>query len=187
MTEPVTAHTQRFVRSVWMLDRDLAYARHYPAVAWSGSFSRDADTLGAWHARTGDPAWAHRRERVSALLSDADRLAGLADLVGIGAMPGAERMVMLAGRLLREGVLQQSALSPNDVFCSAAKGAALLDAVLAVIDRCDALVDAGVPAAAIEETDFGSVLRAAQETGPEDFRGVQEHLDAMLARLGALS
>lgn len=31
MTEPVTTHTQRFVRSVWMLDRDLAYARHYPA------------------------------------------------------------------------------------------------------------------------------------------------------------
>jgi V/A-type H+-transporting ATPase subunit A len=101
MTEPVTAHTQRFVSSVWMLDRDLAYARHYPAVAWSGSFSRDAGALGVWHAREGDPAWAHRRERVSALLSDADRLGALADLVGIGAMPGAERVVMLAGRLLR--------------------------------------------------------------------------------------
>lgn len=187
MTEPVTAHTERFVRTVWMLDRDLAYARHYPAVAWSGSFSRDADALGAWRARQGDPAWAHRRERVSALLSDADRLGALADLVGIGAMPGAERMVMLAGRLLREGVLQQSALSPNDVFCSAAKGAALLEAVLTVIDRCDELVDAGVPASAIEETDFGSILRAAQETGPEDFPGVQEHLDAMLTRLAMLS
>ena len=187
MTEPVTAHTQRFVRSVWMLDRDLAYARHYPAVAWSGSFSRDADALGAWHTRQGDPAWAHRRERVSALLSDADRLGALADLVGIAAMPGAERVVMLAGRLLREAVLQQSALSPNDVFCSAAKGAALLEAVLAVIDRCDALIDSGVPAATIEETDFGSLLRAAQETGPEDFPGVQTHLEAMLTRLGTLS
>ena len=41
-TEPVTAHTQRFVRVVWGLDRELAYARHYPAVAWAGSFSRDA-------------------------------------------------------------------------------------------------------------------------------------------------
>jgi V/A-type H+-transporting ATPase subunit A len=37
-TEPVTAHTERFVRGVWGLDRELAYARHYPAVAWSGSF-----------------------------------------------------------------------------------------------------------------------------------------------------
>ena len=31
LTEPVTTHTQRFVRCLWSLDRDLAYARHYPA------------------------------------------------------------------------------------------------------------------------------------------------------------
>jgi V/A-type H+-transporting ATPase subunit A len=187
MTEPVTAHTQRFVRSVWTLDRDLAYARHYPAVAWSGSFSRDADGLGAWHARQGDPSWARRRERVSRLLSDADRLGALADLVGIGAMPGAERVVMLGGRLVREGVLQQSALSPNDGFCSAAKGSALLDAVLTVIDRCDALIGSGVPASGIEETDFGDLLRAARETGPDDVAGVQERLGRTLTRLEQLS
>ena len=58
MTEPVTSHTQRFVRSSWILDRDLAYARHYPAVAWSGSFARDVAALGAWHGRNGDPEWA---------------------------------------------------------------------------------------------------------------------------------
>lgn len=187
MTEPVTAHTQRFVRSVWMLDRELAYARHYPAVAWSGSFSRDAEGLGSWHAREGDPSWARRRERVGTLLSDADKLSALAELVGVGAMPGAERVVMLAGRLLREGVLQQSALSANDAFCSRAKSAALLDTVLTVIDRCDELVAAGVPAATIEEADFGDLLRAAQETGPDDVQGVQDHLDTVLARLERLS
>ncbi|WP_291407435.1 hypothetical protein [Actinophytocola sp.] len=31
MTEPVTALTERFVRCRWTLDRELAYARHYPA------------------------------------------------------------------------------------------------------------------------------------------------------------
>jgi V/A-type H+-transporting ATPase subunit A len=187
MTEPVTAHTQRFVRSVWTLDRELAYARHYPAVAWSGSFSRDAEALGSWHAREGDPSWTRRRERVTSLLADADRLGALADLVGVGAMPGAERVVMLGGRLLREGVLQQSALRTNDAFCSPAKGAALLDAVLVVIDRCDALVSSGVPAARIEETDFGELLRAAQETGPDDVAGVQGRLETMLGRLEALA
>ncbi len=187
LTEPVTAHTQRFVRSVWTLDRELAYARHYPAVAWSGSFSRDADALGSWHARQGDVAWARRRERVVTLLSDADRLGALAELVGVGAMPGAERVVMLGGRLLREGVLQQSALTANDAFCSPTKGAALLDGVLAVIDRCDALVDSGVPAARIEEMDFGDLLRAAQETGPHDVTGVQERLETVNARLEQLS
>jgi V/A-type H+/Na+-transporting ATPase subunit A len=187
LTEPVTAHTQRFVRSVWTLDRELAYARHYPAVAWSGSFSRDAEALGSWHARQGDVAWARRRQRVSSLLSDADRLGALAELVGVGAMPGAERVVMLGGRLVREGVLQQSALHDNDAFCSAAKGAALLDAVLAVVERCDALVGSGVAAVRIEETDFGDLLRAAQGTGPHDVTGVQERLGIVMARLERLS
>ena len=44
----------------------------------------------------------------------------------------------------RDGVLRQSALSPNDGYCSAAKGAALVSAVLAVVDRFESL---GVTAA----------------------------------------
>jgi V/A-type H+-transporting ATPase subunit A len=67
LTEPVSAHTQRFVRCLWPLDRDLAYARHYPAVSWHASFSRDADRLGVWHARNGDPGWAARRARLELL------------------------------------------------------------------------------------------------------------------------
>jgi V/A-type H+-transporting ATPase subunit A len=186
LTEPVTAHTQRFVRSVWTLDRELAYARHYPAVAWSGSFSRDADPLAGWHARMGRAPWARRRGRVTALLADADRLSALAELVGVGALPGSERVVMLAGRLLREGVLQQSALSENDAFCSDAKGAALVDAVLTVVDRCQALVESGVPATAIEELDFGPLVRAREECGPDDVEGCRRHLDDMLTSLDAL-
>ncbi len=62
LTEPVTAHTERFVRCVWSLDRDLAYARHYPAISWAGSFSRDAQAVGARHASTGDTAWTGRRD-----------------------------------------------------------------------------------------------------------------------------
>ncbi|MDF3149696.1 V-type ATP synthase subunit A, partial [Streptomyces sp. T21Q-yed] len=75
MTEPVTAHTERFVRCLWTLDRDLAYARHYPAVSWAGSFSRDVPVLAAGHRAAGDPAWARRRDRVGAVLAEADRLA----------------------------------------------------------------------------------------------------------------
>ena len=183
LTEPVTAHTERFVRCRWTLDRDLAYARHYPAVSWAGSFSRDLEPVGAWHARHGDPAWAARRGRLGALLAEADRLASVADIVGAGTLPGHERVVLLGGRLAREGVLQQSALSPRDAFCSAEKAVALVDMVLAVVDRCQALVAAGTAAATVEELDFSPVLRAREEVGPADVAGVARHRDAMLARL----
>ena len=186
ITEPVTAHTQRFVRGLWSLDRDLAYARHYPAVGWAGSFSRDAEKLGVWYARNGDPEWARRRARVASTLAEADRLRELAELVGAGSLPGHERVVLLAGRLLREGVLQQNALSPNDAHCTAAKTAALIDAVLAVVDRCDALVDRVVAATEIEEVDFSPLLRAAQETPPDGADLVATRCDQVLRVLGEL-
>jgi V/A-type H+/Na+-transporting ATPase subunit A len=186
-TEPVTALTERFVRSLWNLDRDLAYARHYPAVGWSGSFSRDIDDLGLWHARNGDPDWARRRARTVGLLAEADRLTDLADLVGAGSLPGHERVVLLAGRLLREGVLQQSALSANDAYSSTAKTAALLDAVLGVVDQCDALVERGVTASEIEEFDFTPLVRAARETPPDGAQAVETRSRQVLDELRLLS
>ncbi len=186
-TEPVTANTERFVRSVWSLDRDLAYARHYPAVSWTSSFSRDAAPVGAWHAARGDPAWARRRGRVLSLVADADRLAALSDLVGVGSLPGSERMVLLTGSLVRQAVLQQSALSAHDAACSPEKGAALVDAVLAVHDRCQALIELGVPASVIEEVDWGPLVRARDETEPADVTGVAGHRDAVLAALDHLT
>src|ERR1019366_5826023 len=125
MTEPVTAHTERFVRCLWSLDRDLAYARHYPAITWRRSFSRDAQVVGAWHESSGRPGWAQDRARAIALLAEADRLAPMVDLVGLSALPGRERMVMLGGRLFREAVLQQRAQSANDGTCTPEKQAAL--------------------------------------------------------------
>jgi V/A-type H+-transporting ATPase subunit A len=175
------------VRTLWGLDRDLAYARHYPAVGWSGSFARDTDRIGAWYAASGDPEWAGRRARVTGLLAEADRLADLADLVGAGSLPGHERVVLLAGRLLREGVLQQSALVENDAHCSAAKTAALVDAVLTVVDRCNALVGRGVTAAELEELDWSALVRAAQECGPDEVDPVRARRDEVLERLGALA
>ena len=183
MTEPVTAHTQRFVRSLWTLDRDLAYARHYPAVSWRSSFSRDAPAVAAWQAHNGDAAWAVRRGRLQGLLAEADHLTSVAELVGAGALPGRERVVLLAARLAREALLQQSALSSNDASCGLGKQAALGAAVLAVHDRAQVLVNEGRPATIIESTDFTALIRAAGDVGPEDAAGVTARAEQTLAAL----
>jgi V/A-type H+-transporting ATPase subunit A len=95
-------------------------------------------------------------------------------------------MVLLTGRLVREAVLQQSSLSRNDAVCTPQKGSALVDAVLAVHDRCQELVEGGVLASLIEEVDWGPLVRARDETGPQDVAGVQVRRDAVLADLDAL-
>jgi len=187
MTEPVTAHTERFVRTVWSLDRGLAYARHYPAVTWHRSFSRDAPSIGAWHAAAGRPHWSRDQARAIALLAEADRLVPIVELVGLVALPGAERMAILAGRLLRESVLQQSALSKNDANSGPAKQAALLELVLTVYDRCLALIGQGVAASAIEEVDFSGATRVRDEVGPDDAAGVERRRDELVVVLSHLA
>ena len=42
-SEPVTQHTRRFIRCFWALDRELANARHYPAISWIDSYSEYAE------------------------------------------------------------------------------------------------------------------------------------------------
>ena len=185
MTEPVTAYTQRFVRTLWTLDRDLAYARHYPAISWASSFSRDADAIGNWHAGNGDPGWAGRRAALSALLGEADRTGELAELMGVTALPPHQRMAILGGRLAREGVLQQSAVSGADAFCDHARAAALADAVLAVAAKCQEVAARGADTGLVEEQDFSPVLRAKEDAAtPEQVTSLAA---AMLATLDALA
>jgi V/A-type H+/Na+-transporting ATPase subunit A len=187
MTEPVTAHTERFVRCRWTLDRELAYARHYPAVSWSGSFSRDAAAIGVHYVRSGDLDWPARRARVMRVLAEADRLSALAELVGAATLSGAERMVLLGGRLLREAVLQQNALSRMDAFCVPEKTSALVEAVLAVVDGGLELIGAGMPVSVIEEFDFSVLIRLREEVAPADLEVIGRCRDTVLAGLRTLA
>ncbi|MEV0308246.1 hypothetical protein [Nonomuraea fuscirosea] len=67
-----------------------------------------------------------------------------------------------AGRLLREGLLQQSALSPSDAYCAPERTARLARLILDAVDDCLRLTERGTPAGEIEVRDFSDVLRAKE-------------------------
>ena len=157
MTEPVTAHTQRFVRSLWTLDRDLAYARHYPAVSWAGSFSRDADALGAWHARARATRPGPRRRARVAGAARRGRPAGRRwpSWSAPAACPATSGWCCWPAGCCARACCSRARCRPTTRTARAAKTAALVDAVLAVVDRCRGAGRAGgVPAATVEEVDF---------------------------------
>ena len=117
------------------------------------------------------------------LLTDADRIESIAQLVGADSLPAAERISLRCARMLREVVLQQSAVLDNDQYCSPAKQRALLALVLGVHHRLLALLERGVGSDAIDALDLTPLLSARYETPPDgagDVKRIEQQLTAVL-------
>jgi V/A-type H+-transporting ATPase subunit A len=145
VTEPVTRHTQRFTRTFWTLDQELASARVFPAISTRHSYSDVPDGLVEWWQRF-NPGWAQLRQDALALLDEAHRLDATARLVGTDALPERQQFILRVARLFEEGFLRQSAFDPGDAFCAPARQVAILALLLAVRDRGELALERGVSA-----------------------------------------
>jgi len=144
-SEPVTGHTKEIVQTFWALSKELADARHYPAVDWVESFSGYVASCSGWWAEHVDPRWAEQRATALGILSQAEELARIVNLVGPEALSPQQRWALTGVALFREGVLQQSALDPVDSYCSPQKQFALLDLMLNIYRQGTKLLEFGVP------------------------------------------
>ncbi len=144
-SEPVTSHTKEIVQTFWALSKELADARHYPSVSWTESFSDSVSRAAQWWSKEVDPAWEKRRAEALGLLSQAEELGRIVNLVGPEALSPDQRWALEIAALIREAVLQQSALDEIDSFASPQKQFALLDLCLQIYRRGEDLLERGVP------------------------------------------
>ena len=144
-SEPVTSHTKEIVQTFWALSKELADARHYPAVSWTESFSDYVGVAAQWWAEHVDKEWQKRRAEALGLLAQADELARIVNLVGPEALSPSQRWALEAAGLIKEAVLQQSALDEVDSFASPEKQFALLDLALVIYHKGVELLGRGVP------------------------------------------
>jgi V/A-type H+-transporting ATPase subunit A len=163
-SEPVTSHTKEIVQTFWALSKELADARHYPAVAWTESFSGYVSTAARWWHEHVDSHWEARRAEALALLSQADELARIVNLVGPEALSGQQRWVLHTAGLIREGVLQQSALDPVDSYSSPEKQFVLLDLMLIIHHRGEVLLGQQVPVEEITQLPILARCRRCKST-----------------------
>jgi V/A-type H+-transporting ATPase subunit A len=150
-SEPVTSHTKDIIETFWALSKELADARHYPSIDWVTSFSGHVHTAAEWWHKEIDRRWEQRRTEALALLARDAELSRIVNLVGPEALSDAQRWQLEGASLVKEGVLQQSALDDVDTFCSPAKQFALLDLALSIYDRGMALIELGVPVSELAE------------------------------------
>ncbi|MCK5522731.1 MAG: V-type ATP synthase subunit A [Thiomargarita sp.] len=144
-SEPVTSHTKEIVQTFWALSKELADARHYPSIDWNDSFSDYVNTAKQWWAENIDTHWLEYRNEALKLLAHADELARIVNLVGPEALSSAQRWVLEGAALIREGILQQSAVDEIDCYCSPEKQMLLLSLMLNIYHQGVSLLEAGVP------------------------------------------
>lgn len=167
-SEPVTAHTKEIIQTFWALSKELADARHYPSVDWVDSFSQDVPVAAGWWAQNISGAWNARRTQALSLLARDAELSRIVNLVGPEALSSAQRWELEGAALVKEAVLQQSALDAADSYCSPHKQFQLLELVMRVFDQGKELIQLGAPVQEMAEHPVLARIRRAKSTWHSD-------------------
>ncbi len=144
-SEPVTQSTKRFTRCFWALDKSLAYARHYPAVNWTQSYSEYAADLGDWYDTNVAPQFSELRSRILRLLGEETALMEIVKLIGSDVLPDDQKLIIEIARVIRIGLLQQNAYHPDDTYVPIAKQFLMMKTILHLYDRARSLTDRAIP------------------------------------------
>ncbi len=114
-TEPVTTHTLRYVKAFWLLDPNLAYSRHYPAVNWITSYSIYSRELEGWWSRVAEDFKSVKGKAMDILVKE-EELRNIVRLLGPDVLPEEQKMTLEAATMIREGFLKQSAYHEVDRY-----------------------------------------------------------------------
>jgi len=189
-SEPVTQHTRRFVRCFWALDRQLANARHYPAVGWLDSYSDyTQDMADWWHENVADDWLALRNEIMELLLREA-RLQHIVRLVGPDVLPDSQKIVLETCTLLKNAFLQQSAFDPEDMYSVAQKQVKMLRIIVTFYRKGLENIRRGATMVRLKRIKvYRDILRMKSEVPndrPELLDDIQRKLDRALDQMGAV-
>ena len=186
-TEPVTRHTKRFIRCFWGLDKNLANARHYPAISWIDSYSEYADEVNGWFCTNVDPRWGDVRDEVRHILAEDTKVQQVIKLVGEDVLPDDQRLVAFTAFLIKNGYLQQNSFN-QDSYSPPAKGFEILDLILDFNHKAMELIHKGIPISLIKEDESIDAITHLREFDAEDKNGfddVRKRIDAHLTRVAS--
>jgi V/A-type H+-transporting ATPase subunit A len=179
-SEPVTQHTKRFVRCFWALDRQLANARHYPAIGWLESYSEYLEDVIPWWEQEVGTTWAQDRAEIMELLQREVRLQQVVKLVGPDALPDSQRFVIEVCTLFKNAFLQQNAFDEIDRYSTAAKQMKMLQIILTYWRRGSEAIRRGMTLVRLRRMKVLQDIVKMKFTVPND---QLEALDKLAARL----
>jgi V/A-type H+-transporting ATPase subunit A len=187
-SEPVTAHSRRYVKSFLALDRTRAQARFYPAIHPLLSYSEYVeDSARWWQQRGGGVRWVEQRAQMLELIQEQARLEKMVKIVGRDALPASQRLILVNAEVIVEALLRQSAFSEIDRYCSPDKQIAMLRMVGDFIARAEQAVNDGIDPDTLLSLPVTRRIRRMGEDIPNDklelFDELAHELDTAFAAL----
>jgi V/A-type H+-transporting ATPase subunit A len=185
-SEPVTQHTKRFIRCFWALDRELANARHYPAIGWIDSYSEYAEEVRGWWDKL-DPRWAQIRLEALDLLKREQRLQQIVRLIGPDALPDSERLILVVSEMIKNGFLQQNAFDDIDVYSVPEKQILILQLMMNFYRKALSIIKQGAPLLKITSLPVREEIIRIKTSVPNDalneIKTIEIHLDEQMGTL----
>ena len=186
-TEPVTRHTKRFIRCFWGLDKNLANARHYPAISWTDSYSEYAAEVDGWFCTNVDARWGELREEVRNILAEDNKIQQVIKLVGEDVLPDDQRLIAFTAFMIKNGYLQQNSFG-SDSYSPPMKGFEILSVILEFHHKAMELVHKDIPISLIKDDESIDSITHLRELAAEDKEGfdqLRKRIDAHLERVAA--
>ena len=167
-SEPVTQNTKRFVRCFWGLDKNLAYARHFPAISWLTSYSEYLNDLGSWYTENVDKKFVDYRNQIVYLLSQESSLMEIVKLIGGDVLPDDQKLILEIAKVIRVGFLQQNAFHKDDTCVPMEKQFKMMESILYLYRKSRSLISMGMPMSVLKEDPIFDQVIAIKYDVPND-------------------
>ena len=181
-SEPVTMNTKRFVRCFWGLDKNLSYARHFPAIHWLTSYSEYVNDLSSWYIDNVDKNFVSDRNRLMALLTQESSLMEIVKLIGADVLPDDQKLVLEIAKVIRVGFLQQNAFHKDDTSVPLTKQFKMMETILYLYKKSKALIAMGMPMSVLKEDKIFDKIISIKYDVPNDrldmFDDYKKQIDA---------
>lgn len=165
-SEPVTQNTKRFVRSFWTLDRNLAYARHFPAINWLTSYSEYLTDLEPWYIENVGKDFMNNRGSIMKILNEENELMEIVKLIGADVLPDSQKIVLEIARVIRLGFVQQNAYHKFDTYVPLKKQIKMMEIILYLYEKSKLLLNINIPINTLKENSiYEDVIAIKYNTG----------------------
>lgn len=170
-SEPVTQNTKRFVRCFWALDRQLAYARHYPAINWLTSYSEYANDFTQWYDENLGEDFVKYRAEISKILQEESRLSEIVKLIGSDVLHDEQKLVLEIAKIIRQGFLQQNAYHKSDTYVPPEKQMKMMEIILYLQEKAKDIIARKIPISQLRETNIiEDTIKLKYEIGNDELQ-----------------